>query len=258
MDRYQKTVRRVKGLSPKLALQYVMPALKPGPFKDSVCRRAPKTMKELRERATDEIRVEEMKQSYKKEGQEVKGEKTDGRRLNGRTGKPGEFKQREPRGPQFQQYTPLNAPREKIFQEALSAELIMPPKKRPTLPGADDNKHCLYHKNMGHTTEECVTLKDKIEEPLRAGRLKKYVKADRPEPPQQQPRSPRRTTPWRLERREGSRHDRADHSRAKRRRSRSRSRTQDRPLRGHINMISGGFAGGGSTSSARKRHIQAL
>ncbi|XP_017414796.1 uncharacterized protein LOC108326057 [Vigna angularis] len=73
MDRYQKTVRRVKNLSPELSLHYILPALKPGPFKDSVCRRAPKTMEELRERAADEIRVEEMKLSYKKENRDHKG-----------------------------------------------------------------------------------------------------------------------------------------------------------------------------------------
>lgn len=31
-----------------------------------MCQRHPKTMEKLRERATDEVRVEEMKQSYKK------------------------------------------------------------------------------------------------------------------------------------------------------------------------------------------------
>ncbi|XP_047178625.1 uncharacterized protein LOC124845556 [Vigna umbellata] len=170
MDRYQKTVRWVKGLSPKLALQYILPALKLGPFKDIVYRRAPKTMEELRERATDEIRVEEMKLVYKKENQENKGGKTNWGKSGGQVGKPGGFKQRElPQGPRFQQYTPLNASRAKIFQEALSAELIPEPKRRPMPPGANSNKHCLYHKNMGHSTEECVTLRDKIEELICAG-----------------------------------------------------------------------------------------
>ncbi|XP_017428687.1 uncharacterized protein LOC108336732 [Vigna angularis] len=93
MDRYQKTVRRVKGLSLELVVQYVLPTSKPGPFKDSVCRRAPKTMEELRERAADEIRVEEMKS---------KGEKIDRGKSGGQVGKSGGFKQREPpRGPRF-------------------------------------------------------------------------------------------------------------------------------------------------------------
>lgn len=66
MDRYQKTVRKVKGLSLELALQYVMPTLRPGPFKDSVCRNPPQTMEELRQRAADEAQVENMKQNYRR------------------------------------------------------------------------------------------------------------------------------------------------------------------------------------------------
>ncbi|XP_047160394.1 uncharacterized protein LOC124830663 [Vigna umbellata] len=255
MDRYQKTVRRVKGLSLELALQYILPVLKPGPFKDSVWRRAPKTTEELRERVVDEIRVEEMKLSYKKESQEIK---TNGGKSSGQAGKSGGFKQREPpQGPRFQQYTPLNTPRAKIFQEALSAELISKPERQPTPLGADGNKHCLYHKNMGHTTEECVTLKDKIEELIRSGQLKKYVRIDRPRAPMDRS-SPRRTSPRRPERQERSRKDRIDRPRSERRRSRSRSRSHDRPLRGHINTIFSGFAGGGSSSSARNLHVRAL
>lgn len=48
MDRYQKTVQRVKGLSLELALQYALSVLRSNPFKDSVCRRPPKTLEELR------------------------------------------------------------------------------------------------------------------------------------------------------------------------------------------------------------------
>ncbi|XP_017428604.2 uncharacterized protein LOC108336643 [Vigna angularis] len=253
MDRYQKTVRRVNGLSLELTLHYILPALKPGPFKDSVCRRAPKTMEELRERAADEIRVEEMKLSYTKESQEHRGEKMDGGKSGTSAGKSGGLRQREPRrGPRFQQYTPLNAPREKILREALSAELLPEPMKRPTPSSADGSKHYVYHKNMGHTTEECVTLKDKIEELIRARQLKKYVRVDRPLTPAERP-SPRQAY-----RHNRSKNNRTDPPRSERRRSKSRSRSRDRPLRGHINTISGGFTGGGSSSSAQKRHVRAL
>ncbi|XP_014506531.1 uncharacterized protein LOC106766310 [Vigna radiata var. radiata] len=100
MDRYQKMVRRVKGLDVELALQYVMPALRPGPFKDSVCRKRPKTMEELRERAADEMRVEEMKQAYKKENQELK-EKAEGKRSDSPTRMRGFRPRKAPGGPSF-------------------------------------------------------------------------------------------------------------------------------------------------------------
>ncbi|XP_017405655.1 uncharacterized protein LOC108319135 [Vigna angularis] len=103
MDRYQKTVRRVKALSPELALHYILPTLKPGPFKDSVYRRAPKTIEELTERAAYKIRVEEMKLSYKKESQELRGERSDVGKPGSSAGKSGDQRQKEPRrGPRFQ------------------------------------------------------------------------------------------------------------------------------------------------------------
>lgn len=54
----------------------------------------------------------------------------------------------------------------------------MLPKRRLKPPSTNGNKHYLYHKNMGHTMEKYVTLKDKIEELICAGQLKKYVKID--------------------------------------------------------------------------------
>ncbi|XP_014503256.1 uncharacterized protein LOC106763598 [Vigna radiata var. radiata] len=222
MDRYQKMVRRVKGLNVELALQYVMPALRPGPFKDSEAK-----------------------------------ETVEGKRSDGPT-RPGGFRPREaPWGAKFQQYTPLNAPPARILQEALSVNLIPPLKKRPTPPGADGNKHCLYHQNMGHTTEECVTLRDQIEELIRAGHLKQYVKTAPNEPPRGRPPSPdTRKDRDRGQSRQPRRLD--NQSRYEERRHRSRSRSRDRPIRGRNNTISGGFAGGGPSSSARKHHVRAL
>ncbi|XP_017423571.1 uncharacterized protein LOC108332776 [Vigna angularis] len=102
--------------------------------------------------------------------------------------------------------------------------------KRPTPSGTDRSKHYAYHKKMGHTTEECVTLKDKIEELIRARQLKKYIWVYRPQAPAERP-APRQT--YRPDR---SRNDRADRPRSKRRRSRSRSRSHERPLR-HVRAL---------------------
>jgi len=75
-----------------------------------------------------------------------------------------QFKQKEPKPPRFAYYTPLNANRGRILEEALSADLIPSLQKLPTPRNADTNKHCRYHQNYGHNTDECWALKDKIEE----------------------------------------------------------------------------------------------
>jgi len=71
--------------------------------------------------------------------------------------------------------TPLNADRGKILQEALSAELMPSPKRALSPDNADRNKKCRYHQNTGHSTEECQALKDKIEELIQAGHLRRFV-----------------------------------------------------------------------------------
>lgn len=95
---------------------------------------------------------------------------SDGKKTEGQGNRQNGPREREgPRGPRFQQYTSLNAPRAQILQEALSAQILPALSKRPTPLGADLSKHCLYHQNTGHDTKECLTLKEKIEELIRAG-----------------------------------------------------------------------------------------
>ncbi|XP_014523974.1 uncharacterized protein LOC106780225 [Vigna radiata var. radiata] len=142
------------------------------------------------------------------------------------------------------------------------------PLRRPTPHGADLTKRCLYHQNSGHDTEECVTLRDKIEELIQAGRLQRYIKMNAPDQYTERPSSPRWTSPRRSHRPRSPRkqkrntnarsHRPAQDDRRERSRSRSRDGDRRRPLRGVINTISGGFAGGGPTSSTRKRSIRTL
>ncbi|XP_022632814.1 uncharacterized protein LOC111240956 [Vigna radiata var. radiata] len=124
---------------------------------------------------------------------------------------------------------------------------------------------------MGHDTEDCMTLKDRIEELIQAGHLKQYIRnhqnetvsAGRPPPREKSSRS----LSDRGHRDARPRYPRGNVERersSERRRERSRSRSRSRaggnagPLRRMINTISGGFAGGGTSSSARKRSIRHL
>ncbi|XP_047168504.1 uncharacterized protein LOC124837239 [Vigna umbellata] len=129
---------------------------------------------------------------------------------------------------------------EKGGQETVrTGRAVEGPEVRPSRssPKADGTKHCTYHLNIGHNTEDCTVLKDKVEELIRAGHLRKFVKEER------KTRSPpRRTRIERSDRREDRRPDRR----------RSRSRSHDRSLRGTINTILGGFAGGSSRPQGRE------
>jgi len=66
-----------------------------------------------------------------------------------------QFKQREPRPPKFTHYTPLNVNRGRILEDALNVDLIPSPQKLPTLWNVDTSKHCRYHQNYDHNTDEC-------------------------------------------------------------------------------------------------------
>ena len=39
-------------------------------------------------------------------------------------------------------------------------------------------KYCRYHRNHDHTTEECKALQDKIEELVRAGHFRRFIRRD--------------------------------------------------------------------------------
>src|SRR3954468_9839273 len=93
---------------------------------------------------------------------------------------------KERRGPagRFNDYTPLNASREKILNDCQNAEFkksnIRPPKSNPTRPGTDKSKYCKYHKSHGHLTDQCIHLKDAIETLIKEGHLVRYTKREEP------------------------------------------------------------------------------
>jgi len=54
----------------------------------------------------------------------------------------------------FTRYTPLTTDKSRILEEALSADLLTTLKRTNTPSNADQTKHCHYHRNFGHTTED--------------------------------------------------------------------------------------------------------
>ena len=104
-------------------------------------------------------------------------------------------------------------------------------KSDPTV--RDNAKYCEFHRNYGHRTDDCIQLNREIEYLIRHGYLRRFIspenqpqnQAQNQALAQQPPPPPRQTT------------------------------TQHQQPLGEIHVISGGFAGGGESSSARKAHL---
>ncbi|WVZ21950.1 hypothetical protein V8G54_000494 [Vigna mungo] len=127
--------------------------LKAAPFANSLCSKWPKTMGELQERAVEFMRIEERHVFHKGQQDEATASSVGDK---GGGPKPKNL----PKGPKFNQYSPMNALRAKILEEALSTNLLPPLRRNPTPRNVDGRKHCEYPQNLGHTTEEYTTLRD--------------------------------------------------------------------------------------------------
>ncbi|XP_020229310.1 uncharacterized protein LOC109810299 [Cajanus cajan] len=250
MSRFNKAALEIRDLNPAVALHNLTTALKPGPFANNICKKPPTNIDDLRRRADKYMQMEELAEFRNQARAEVSAKPDKPAKTNFRS-RPKELIPREkpPRGPRYSQYTPLNTSRSAVLEQALASEVLAVPKRASTPPRADTTKSCRYHRNRGYSTEECAALKDKIEDLIKQGQLQGFI--DRPTSSQHADRSWRHDQPE--QRRTGT------HS--YRERSRSRDRREEEPSaqpQRVINTIASGFAGGGSSSSAQRRHLRAV
>ncbi|XP_014492254.1 uncharacterized protein LOC106754709 [Vigna radiata var. radiata] len=228
MKRYNETARRVKEVNHSFIINNLPSCLKPGYVAEKLYARPPKTMGELQERVAEFIRMEDMRISQRRQQHEfeVGGKRKDNKQMFNSNEKSRDFPHSDfVRTPRFSHYTTLNAPKAKVLEEALNAELLTIQEKCSP-KNADERKSCRFHLNHGHTTEECGALRDEIERLIRAGHLQKFVKEER-----SQRRSPPRGRS--LRRSPGRSYQREEHGK-KYNRSRSQDREQERSVRGRI------------------------
>ena len=154
--------------------------------------------------------------------------------LRDRLGPP-QFERRRRYSPQ--RFTPLTASVSQVLREVRNEQFLRWPTQMKSDPSTRDNtKYCEFHRDYGHRTDDCIQLKREIEFLIRRGYLRRFIspksqprsQAQNQAPAQQPPPPPRQTT--------------AQHQ---------------QPL-GEIHVISGGFAGGGESSSARKDHLRSI
>ena len=91
----------------------------------------------------------------------------------------------------------------------------------------DNTRYYEFHKDHGHRTDDCIQLRKEIEYLIRQEYLRRYIASEGQD--QAQPPPPRQPTP-----------------------------TQHQQPLGEIHVISGGFVGGGESSSAKKAHLRSI
>ncbi|XP_020207846.1 uncharacterized protein LOC109792816 [Cajanus cajan] len=141
MERFASTSVKIRNLNPEVALHAMLMALKLGPFVDSLCRRPPPYMDELHARAAGYIQMEE----HTAFRDQVHG--------------------KAQAKPDHSHKDKMKVTNDNQFKKATRANKG----GRHSRNSADKSKHSQYHKNYGHTTEECHTLRDRIEELVQGG-----------------------------------------------------------------------------------------
>ncbi|XP_015941655.1 uncharacterized protein LOC107467132 [Arachis duranensis] len=220
ITRFTKIAMRIPDLHPEVHLHAIKSGLRPGKFQETIVVSKPRTLAEFREKAKGQIDVEELWQARKAEKSAVPAKQKS-----------------QPRPRTMISPGTFNTKRDDIIKEILNSKLIKPPRKAGAYPESktvDKSKYCTFHQKHGHTTDECVIAKDLLERLARQGHLDKFITG-------------------RMQKNVTSASDLAAASPS----SKEKDNAPAQP-RGIINCISGGYAGGRHTSSARKRTYRAM
>jgi len=171
MERFGKIALNIRNLSPEVAMHHMVTALKPGLFSDNLCKKPVMNLDELRQRAAKFMQLEELREFCTKTRAPEEVERRIDKNRPITSARPREFA----KPARFTCYTPLTTDRSRILKEAISVDLLTTLKRTNTPHNAYQTKHCRYYRNFGHTTEDCWALKDKIEELVQAGHLRRFV-----------------------------------------------------------------------------------
>nr|XP_023919278.1 uncharacterized protein LOC112030850 [Quercus suber] len=78
-----------------------------------------------------------------------------------------------------QNYTPLNAPFDQVLMQIMDDPSLKWPENMKGDPNkGNKNKYCGFHRDHGHDTDECFDLKQQIENLIRQGKLRHFIRRD--------------------------------------------------------------------------------
>ncbi|XP_071928199.1 uncharacterized protein [Coffea arabica] len=242
-----------------------------GIFNTEIHRQYPRTLRELWERVDQGIRSEDVNRMKReaqasRTGQDPRRRKDTGR---GEPGPSGTSNQPRDRRSVFDrivkgrsstsdaELTPLNSSRTHVLAVMRQNQIGRNP---PEIPGRRDkmnsNLYCAYHRDVGHETEDCNDLKREIENLIRQGYLKQFVRKDggfNRSVSHRENRGPRRD-----DRRDTNMHCRGPEDRREDKQPpRDGSPGYGPNIAGVINTIAGGPTGGDSQNSRKRTYRQA-
>ena len=186
---------------------------------------------------TDKRRV----RSPKRQNDQEKSPRKDRERSPKRRGNlrdrlgPPQFERRRRYSPQ--RFTPLTALVSQVLHEVWNEQFLRWPTQMKSDPATRDNtKYCEFHRDYGHRTDNCIRLKREIEYLIQRGYLRRFISPGNQAQNQAQNQN---------------------HTLAQQPPPRQTTTQHQQPL-AEIHVISGGFAGGGESSSARKAHLRSI
>ncbi|KAK2999486.1 hypothetical protein RJ639_024303 [Escallonia herrerae] len=230
LGRFNAATLEIDNLDESVKYTAFLRGLRPtSKFAFSVNKSPPGNMKALLEKANKYIQAEEYLETHRgRHGEGKEEQKKRSREITppeGKSVKRSKHDERHPKDPfAWENPTPLNAKPSQILHEIKDNKALQWPDKKKSRPNKrNKDLWCYFHKDHGHTTDNCGSLKRAIEALIKRGQLRKFVA----------PRDGRQQTPPAMEERE----DREDNA-------------------GTINTISGGLATGGSSGQARKAYAR--
>jgi hypothetical protein len=254
LARFNEATIKVSNPNQEMFVAAFHNGLKAGHFNESLAQKPAETMQEVMKRAECDIKGEESNaekrsRDSRERAVEPRPNKTPERNQRRWPAKDPRWhnRQERPQYPprhnegyrqrrQYEEYSPLNDTKVHILDEILNANLATRPQEpdNHVMLGPNANEWCRYHRCKGHDTKRCYKLRDLIEELIRSRHLRKFI--------------------------EKAAQGRAGRSGATKQ-PRSPPPEEDKgkeKARIAVNTRAGGFAGGGESSSARRRYLRRI
>ncbi|XP_078155604.1 uncharacterized protein LOC144551506 [Carex rostrata] len=195
VNRFIQKSRRIQNLNEEFAVAAIKKGLRkggPGTLRYDACRKNVKTLREFAAFAEGYIRAEEDEDGFERPRSRsppkiVAFDRSKKERTSGQN--PPRVMPRERDGgrrdlgderyrPHFTRYAPFVRKRNEMFHIVRERFELPPPLPQDLFEVRDINKRCLYHNSDGHSTGDCLQLKDVLEKLAREGKLTEFINPD--------------------------------------------------------------------------------